>query len=485
VSASQPASLDVATAWEAASLQRERWEGTTAVALTGVLVPLWIAFDAYLEPALLHPFTAMRLAAAAVAWAVVLVVRRLTTTRALRSWVAAELAYSGATIALMLPHVHHFPAYVFGFSLYFWGVGALFSWPTRWAAALFSWLTAVMCTGFALWPGVREPAEYVAVGFYIGSAGMIATIMIWVRGRLVRDAFDASHALAMRNADVERTLEQLRDAQSRLVASEKLSALGRLLAGLSHEINNPLNVLHNNLEPLRTSLEGLLGLARAAGEATPADVPALRRRCAELDVATTAEDVRDATDMMRAAMERVRQVHADLRSFIRGDAPDMVLDDPSQGLGATATLLSRRLPEGVNITVDVGPLPRITFQPGQLNQVWHNLIQNALDAVGAAGTVAVTARAVGDRIEVTVTDSGPGVAAEHQARLFEPFFTTKGVGKGTGLGLATSYQIVERHGGTMFLDGAYTGGARFVVWLPVQAARLDPPPDLDAHRPTG
>ena len=141
---------------------------------------------------------------------------------------------------------------------------------------------------------------------------------------------------------------------------------------------------------------------------------------------------------------------------------------PGTGILATAALLSRRLPERVRVELDVGPLPRTTFQPGQLNQVWHNLIQNALDAVGDAGTVAVRARAVADRIEVTVADSGPGVAQEHQARLFEPFFTTKGLGKGTGLGLAMSYQIVERHGGAMFLDGGYTGGARFVIRLPVR-----------------
>ena len=88
--------------------------------------------------------------------------------------------------------------------------------------------------------------------------------------------------------------------------------------------------------------------------------------------------------------------------------------------------------------------------------------------MGHAGTVSVRARAVADRIEVTVADTGPGVAPEHQPRLFEPFFTTKGLGKGTGLGLAMSYQIVERHGGAMFLDGGYTGGARFVIWLPVR-----------------
>lgn len=468
MNAPEPATLDFAARWEASSLTRERSEAITAVLFTGTLVPLWIAFDAFLEPELLETFTVMRLVATAAAWGVLPVLRRARTVSTLRAWMTAEVALSGATIALMLPHVRHFPAYVFGFSLYFWGMGAVLSWPARWSVGLFGWLLGVMSAGFLAWPEMRSPADYVAVGFYVGSAAVVATIMNYIRHRMVREAFAVSHQLAMRNADVERTLEQLREAQARLVASEKLSALGRLLAGLSHEINNPLNVLQNNLDPLRASVDGLLGIARVAGAATPSDLPALRQRCDALGVETTARDVQEAADMMRAAMGRVRQVHSDLRAFIRGDAPGMVLEDPGTGIRATAALLSRRLPERVRVELDVAPLPRTTFQPGQLNQVWHNLIQNALDAVGDAGTVAVRARAVADRIEVTIADSGPGVAQEHQARLFEPFFTTKGLGKGTGLGLAMSYQIVERHGGAMFLDGGYTGGARFVIRLPVR-----------------
>lgn len=467
-------SAELEAGFESSCLARERWEGTTAVVLAGVLIPLWIAFDALLEAEWSAPFMFMRIAATVVAAIAVVAIRRARTTRALRGWVVVALAFGGSAIALMLPHVRHFPAYLFGLSLFFWGAGAIFSWPVKWSLALFGVLLAVMSAGLILWPDVRALADYVAAGFYLGSAAVIATIMTLVRSRFVRQGFVVSHELAMRNADVERTLEQLRDTQARLVASEKLTALGRLLAGLSHEINNPLNVLHNNLDPLRASLDGLLEVARAAETASPDDLPELRRRCAELDVLTTSQDIRDATEMMRAAMERVRQVHADLRAFIRGDAPGMVLGDPGEGLRATVALLSRRRPEGVRLEMDVDVLPRTCFQPGQLNQVWHNLIQNALDAVGDAGVITVRARAVGDRIEFAVADTGPGVPPEHQSRLFEPFFTTKGVGKGTGLGLAMSYQIVERHGGTMFLDRGVATGARFVVQLPVRALLAQP-----------
>jgi signal transduction histidine kinase len=462
--------LAVGASWDETCLERERGEAKLAILFTGTLVPIWIAFDALLEPAWVHPFAAMRLVATAMSWAILLPLVRARSLHALRAWLIGALAWSGATIALMLPHVGHFGAYLFGFSVYFWGVGALFSWPATCSVALFAWLLGVLAAALAFWTGRRDVGDLVMAGFYLGSAAVMATIMTLVRRRLVRAAFEASDEIARRGAEVERALAQLRDAQARLVASEKLSALGRLLAGLSHEINNPLNVLHNNLDFLRDSVERLVAVAHAANVATPDGLAALHARCAELDIAALSSDARDAASLMRAAMDRVRQVHADLRAFVRGDAPDMIRGDIAAGLRATAALLSRGLAAGVRLELELEHLPPIAFQPGQLNQVWHNLIQNGIDAVGDAGAVAVRARIVDGAIEVAVSDTGPGVALALRPRLFEPFFTTKGVGQGTGLGLAMSYQIVERHGGALFLDTAYAGGARFVVHLPIRGA---------------
>jgi signal transduction histidine kinase len=459
--------MNVAVSWDESCLARERREGTIALILTGTLVPAWILFDVLLEPEWTRPFAAMRLVATAVSWAAFWPVRRARTLRSLRATLLPALTWSGVTIALMLPHVGHLGAYLFGFSLYFWGAGALFSWPAGCTLAFFTSLLGAAAAGFAAWPARRDAGDLVMAGFYLGSAAVAATIMTVGRRRMVRGEFETSDELARRGAEVARALAQLRDAQARLVASEKLSALGRLLAGLSHEINNPLNVLHNNLDVVRASVARLADVAGAASAATPDAVQALRARCAELDAARVTRDALDAAELMRAAMDRVRQVHADLRAFVRGDAPAPVAGDVGDGLRATAALLSRGLPAAVRLELELDKLPTTTFQPGQLNQVWHNLIQNAIDAVGGAGTVRVTARAVDGAIEVAIADTGPGVAPEHRPRLFEPFFTTKGVGQGTGLGLAVSYQIVERHGGALQLDPAHEGGARFVVRVPV------------------
>jgi two-component system, NtrC family, sensor kinase len=173
---------------------------------------------------------------------------------------------------------------------------------------------------------------------------------------------------------------------------------------------------------------------------------------------------------MEGAIGRMRQIHHDLRTFIRGDTPEHVLGDVNEGLRATVALLSRRIPSDLQLELALDELPRISFQPGQLNQVWHNLVQNAFDALGKQGRVAIRALCDGDVIEVSIADDGPGVAPEHRGRLFEPFFTTKPIGQGTGLGLATSYQIVARHGGTLSLDPEHHPGARFVVRLPIASA---------------
>jgi signal transduction histidine kinase len=470
--------LDRDAAWNAESSDRERREGTLVLLLAATLVPAWIAFDVLLEPELVRPFAVIRAAGSAIALALLIVLRRARTVGAVRGAIAATLLLVGSCIGLMLPHVEHFAAYLFGFSLFFWASGALLSWPATYAMVVFAWLLGVLVAGLVAWPAARSVSDFVMAGFHLVSAAAIGSGMTLVRRKTLRTAFEASFALEQRNAELASALERLGDAQARLVASEKLSALGRLLGGLSHEINNPMNVLQNNMEPVRRHIESLLELVRLATSARPEELAAVRARSAELDVAWIGEDLQDATETMRTAIERIRQVHRDLRAFIRGDAPEMQVGDVNEGLRSTVALVTRRGAEGLRVEVSLAELPDAAFQPGQLNQVWHNLIQNALDATGGRGRLWISSRLERGCIEVSVADDGPGVAEHCRPRLFEPFFTTKEIGKGTGLGLATCYQIVERHGGTIFLDAGHRPGAKFVVRLPIR--RSEPAPRVMA-----
>ncbi len=464
------AALDARSAWASECLERERREGLVAALYTGLLIPAWIPLDALMEPARARQFAFLRLLAAGVSAAVFLRLRGPRTLAGVRAANAANFALTGLCVGLMLPQVEHFQAYVVGYSLFLWGAGALFTWPMWLAAGTALAHVSVLAALLALSGGVRHLDDLLSGGFYLVTTACMVLGFVAARRRTLRRAFQASLDLAQRNRELENTLGALRDTQARLVASEKLSALGRLLAGLSHEINNPVNVLQNNLDPVREHVAALLDLARGLERARPGDLPALQARCRELDLAFVAEDLADATGILRSAVERIRQVHRDLRTFIRGDEPESVISDLNEGLRATLALIGRRLPAGIRIDADLGRLPPVRMQPGQLNQVWHNLVQNAVDAVGAGGVITVRSRGVAEEVEVSVADTGPGVPSEVLPRLFEPFFTTKGVGAGTGLGLATCYQIVERHAGHISVDGTCAQGARFVVRLPAAAA---------------
>ena len=249
-----------------------------------------------------------------------------------------------------------------------------------------------------------------------------------------RNIFRVTRALNDRNRELDTTVRTLRETQTRLVETEKLSALGRLIASLSHEINNPVNVLRHNLQPLRTYLKQMtdvLALARSRAD--------LDEVWAEQDLDFVLEDAVGAVATMEQGIDRIQAVHKEMRAFVRGDAPKMQAGDLNEGLSATVNMFRRSLPRDIPIEVQCGPLPPTLFQPGQMNQVFFNLIQNAVDAIEAAkkpGSIVVRTEAQGGSVRVTVEDTGPGVSPWAREHLFEPFFTTKAAGKGTGLGLA-------------------------------------------------
>ena len=446
--------------WRALSLARERVVYTTVAWLTTVLVPAWLLVDALLEREHLASFAALRAADVIAGGLALYLLPRARTLEGARALGAGKLFVTGAVIAPMLPLAVHGWAYACGFSLVLLGAGALLAWPMAWSALCFGAIVASTVVANAFVGRAHEAPDTVAVLFYLSTVGIVAAASVYVRRRLELRAFRAGFELAQKNRELGEALETLRETQARLGQSEKLAALGRLLAGLSHEINNPLNVIHNNLEPLRAGLDAL-GVTAEAGRGTPKVDEAWRR----LDVDFVRKDCADALTTIGVATQRIQAIHRDLRQFIRGESPVSAVGDPLEGLAATVAMLRRGLPPAVRLRLEGPPLPPIAFQSGPLNQVFFNLVKNALDAVGSSGEVVVTASALPDSVRFAVADDGPGVPEPLRERIFEPFFTTK-VGRGTGLGLAICHQIVQAHGGRLELDGAHAPGARFVVTLP-------------------
>jgi signal transduction histidine kinase len=259
-------------------------------------------------------------------------------------------------------------------------------------------------------------------------------------------------------ARVEERTRELRDTQAQLVQSEKMRSLGQLVAGVAHELNNPIGFVHANLQLLEDYVERLMR----------PDSDARRAR------------TRDAIEKLLArsqeGAQRVKQIVQDLRTFSRTDQAELTQVSLNEAIQRTLTLIEPRTKNGITVERDFGELPEVRCYAGQLNQVFMNLLMNACDALDGRGKISVRTRPSEDGVVLEFADDGPGMSPEVRSRVFEPFFTTKPVGKGTGLGLSISHGIVERHGGTMTVESEPGHGARFTIRLP-----LAPPPELEGE----
>jgi two-component system NtrC family sensor kinase len=290
--------------------------------------------------------------------------------------------------------------------------------------------------------------------------------------------------VAARTRELQEALEELRRTQGQLVHQEKMASLGHFVAGIAHELNNPLAFVEGNLHFLRQYTETLVdALASYDRETTDAD-PQLRTKLAgirsQLDLDQLLHDLEPTFEGCADGILRATTLVEDLRTFSRNDAADRAQVDLSDALDATLNILRGRL-EGVDLVRDYGDLPLVECQAAQLNQVFLNLVSNALDATDDGGRVVIRTRRLGDdRVSIEVEDDGRGMDAETVKRVFEPFYTTKEVGRGTGLGLSISYGIIERHGGQIEVESEAGRGTRFRVILPVRLA--DEPPDAPDPR---
>jgi signal transduction histidine kinase len=282
-------------------------------------------------------------------------------------------------------------------------------------------------------------------------------------------AFDEIADLnATLEARVEDRTRELHQAQAQLVHGEKMRSLGQLVAGVAHELNNPIGFVHANLQLL--------------SEYVPKLVIALRDG---QDTARIETAIEKLLSRSREGTERVKQIVADLRTFSRMDQAVLSEVDLNREIDRALTLMEPRLRDAVEVERDYAELPLVRCYAGQLNQVFTNLLMNAADAIEGKGRIRIRTRtkptgapvnaATGVRLEFH--DEGAGMSPEVQARIFEPFFTTKPVGQGTGLGLSISYGIVERHGGRMLVGSTPGEGTTFIVELPLVAKPL---PDDEA-----
>jgi two-component system NtrC family sensor kinase len=285
-----------------------------------------------------------------------------------------------------------------------------------------------------------------------------------------------------RTAELKAALRDLQQTQSQLLQSEKLSSLGVMVAGIAHEINNPVTFIEGNLDHVTQHAQDLLAVIDQQ-QAWWAQLPDSLRpdpppwQAAAAEVPYIREDFPQLVRSMRAGSQRITAIVTSLRNFSRLDEAALKTVDLHEGLNSTLLLLNHRIQGRVALGLRLGELPRLTCYPAKLNQVFLNLLTNALDALDegaiAAPALEVSTQDLGHgQVCVRISDNGPGISEENQRRLFDPFFTTKPVGKGTGLGLSLVYRIVQEHGGTIQVRSRPGAGAVFSVYLPVTVPEL-------------
>lgn len=271
--------------------------------------------------------------------------------------------------------------------------------------------------------------------------------------------------------------QQLQEAQ--LVQSEKMSSLGRMVAGVAHEINNPVNFIYGNLEPAMNHVDDLLELLRIYAQEIPHPPLAVQDYAHEIDVEFVAEDLPKVLQSMKFGADRVRQIVLSLKNFSRLEEAQAHTVNLHECIDSTLLILNNRLKKGITVERHYGDIPEIEGFAGSLYQVFMNILNNALDALDEKDNtqeppkIAIaTERQNNNSVVVRITDNGSGIPLEHQAKIFETFFTTKPRGVGTGMGLSISYQIVvEKHRGQLTCQSEVGSGTEFMIYLPI---RLQP-----------
>ncbi len=266
------------------------------------------------------------------------------------------------------------------------------------------------------------------------------------------------HAEELEQEVAARTLD-LRNSQAQLVQQEKMAALGKLVAGIAHEMNTPIGTITSNADTLSRSLARLSSTLQS-GE-VPESVRALRPL---KQVQTVLEDIARINQL---ACERIINIVSSLRNFARLDEADLKTADLHEALESTLTLVHHELKNRIEVEKDYGDIPAIRCHPNQINQVFMNLLVNASQAVDGKGKISIRTFREGDIVNVQFSDSGVGIPPEDLPRIFDPGFTTKGVGVGTGLGLSICFKIAQDHGGRIDVESEVGRGSTFTVRLPI------------------
>ncbi len=290
---------------------------------------------------------------------------------------------------------------------------------------------------------------------------------------------ERTHALKESNEELESTLEDLKQAQTQLVESEKMASLGQLTAGIAHEINNPINFVTANINPLKRDLEMVLDAMKVIEEVALSDATTAEKQQKiddykeELDFDYLMVEMNHLIKGIHEGASRTAEIVKGLRIFSRLDEDDLKRADLNEGLESTMIIANNLINSQITVVKEYGEMPLVECYAGKLNQVFLNIISNAAYAIEkkfgttAGGELKLQTFVEGDNAVIKIIDNGIGMSEETTRKIFEPFFTTKDVGEGTGLGMSIAYNTIKKHHGQLLVDSEVGKGSEFTLKIPV------------------
>lgn len=297
---------------------------------------------------------------------------------------------------------------------------------------------------------------------------------------------DKTTTLAHKNQQLSLALHELKQAQSNLVHSKKIAALGQLVAGIAHEINNPVNFIHGNLQHIASYVRDLTAFLALYEQVYPNPPEQIQRAAEAIDIDFIQADLKKILSSMNIGTERICEIVLSLRNFSRKDEAEYKAVDIHEGLESTLLILGHRLKgqanqPAISVVRDFDDLPLVECYAGHLNQVFMNILANAIDAIDAKSQqstskqeqpqITIRTERHADSVTISIVDNGAGMPSIIKEHIFEPFFTTKLVGRGTGMGMAISYQLItEKHGGKLTCFSDQDVGTEFVIEIPTALA---------------